>query len=116
WFSYQNQGENWTHVTPDAAGTFRFNASYRVTVAYVHQSGSDYHTQIIGATNREWQDVSNLTCQEETGPKQVNGNVAGLSGSQKAEVSMMFATSYLQPPQTAFTLQNLPDGPLDLVA
>src|SRR5437867_4387734 len=95
WFAYQNEGAPWTRVTPDAAGTFRFNATYRVTLALVRQSGSDYHTQITGATNRELQEVSNITCLEQTGSKQLNGSVAGLSGSQKAEVSMMFASPYL---------------------
>lgn len=116
WFTYQNQGGDWVRVTPDAAGTFRFTASYRVVLVYVRQSGSDYHTEIIGATSPELAQISGTTCLEENGTKQVNGSVTGISGSQRAQVSMMFASPYLQLPQTSFTLQNLPDRSLDLVA
>lgn len=117
WFAFQNQGSSvWTRVDDDGNGTFRFTAEYRVTLVFVRQSGSDYHTEIIGATNRELSEISGLTCLEESGSKQLNGSVAGISGAQKAEVSMMFASPYLQSPQTSFTLQNLPDRSLDLVA
>lgn len=116
WFAYQNQGADWVRVTPDAAGTFRFIAEFRVVLVYVRQSGSDYHTEIIGATNGELATISGTTCLEESGTKQVNGSVTGISGSQRAQVSMMFASPYLQLPQTSFTLQNLPDRSLDLVA
>jgi hypothetical protein len=117
WFAYQNLGSSqWVHVTPDPAGTFRFTAEYYVTLVYVRQSGSDYHTEIIGATNLELSQVSASNCLEESGSKQLNGSVTGISGSQKAQVSMMFASPYLQSPQTSFTLQNLPDRSLDLVA
>jgi hypothetical protein len=115
-FAYQNFGGEWVRVTHDGDGTFRFTANFRTVVVYVLQSGSDYTTHIIGALNTELEQLSGATCLEENGTKQLNGTVAGIAGTQRALVSMMFASTYLQSPQTSFTLTNLPDRALDLVA
>lgn len=116
WFAYRNHSGDWVRVIPDAEGTFRFTAEFRVTLAYVRQSGSDYHTAFIGALNTELERISGATCLEETATKQLNGSVAGIAGTEKALVTMMFANAYLQSPQTSFSLSNLPDRSLDLIA
>src|SRR5436190_1783490 len=71
WFAYQNAGEAWVRVVPDAEGTFHFQAKRRVVLAFVRQSGTDYDTQFIGASNFELQSISGLACLDDVGAKQL---------------------------------------------
>jgi len=117
WFAYQNVGEaGWTRVLPDAEGTFRFSATRRVAIAYVYQNGADYETQIIGAANTELQAVSEVACLDESGAKNLNGSVVGSTGSQLSQISMFFSSVYLASNQSSFTLTQLADRQMDLVA
>jgi hypothetical protein len=116
WFAYQQSGGAWTSVTPDAAGTFTFNATNRTAIAFVRQNGADYKTDVVFTTNLDLDKLSGLACVEESGAKSINGSVSGVSGSQLALVSMSFASAYLTSNQTTFTLTQLVDRPLDLIA
>jgi hypothetical protein len=116
WFAYQNEGAPFVRLLPDASGTFRFTATNRVALAYVLQNGADYTTEIIGARNTELSEISGTSCQESAGTKQLNGTVAGVGAGQLALVSMLFSSAFLDPNQTSFSLTQLADRPLDLVA
>ena len=116
WFAYQNENQPWTVAFADAQGAYKFNATPRASIAIVRQSGSDYHTEVIYTTNADLEKVSGLTCQEEVGSNQVNGSVSSLSGSEIALAGMSVSSAYLSPGQTSFTLAQLPDRPVDLVA
>lgn len=117
WFAYQNVGEaGWTRVLPDAEGTFRFKAARRVALAFVFQNGADSETQIIGAANTELQAVSEVACLDESGIKQLNGSVTGTTGSQLSQITMFFASAYLASSQSSFSLTQLADRNLDLIA
>jgi hypothetical protein len=116
WFAFQNSGGPWTVVTPDAAGTFTFNATNRSAIAFVRQNGADVSTQVVFTTNLDLDKLSGLACVEEGGTKQVNGSVSGVGASQLALVGMSFSSVYLTPAQTTFTLTQLVDRPLDLIA
>ncbi len=116
WLAYLNQEGVTTRVLPDAEGTFRFTATNKVVVGFVRQDGSDYHTEIIYATNRELEAISGVSCLEERGTKTVNGTVAGFGAGQIAVVGMGFASAPLQSANTLYSLTNLPERPLDLVA
>jgi len=117
WFAYQNVGETgWTRVLPDVDGTFRFSATRRVALAYVFQNGADYDAQIVGAANTELQAVSEVVCLDESGAKNLNGSVAGSTGSQLSQITMFFSSAYLTSNQSSFSLTQLADRPLDLIA
>jgi len=116
WFAYENQQGSTTRLLPDAEGTFRFTATNRVVIAFVRQNGADYHTEVIYATNRELEATSEVSCLEETGSKTVNGTVAGVGAGQIAVVGMNFASAALQSGNTSYSLTNLPERPLDVVA
>lgn len=117
WFAHQNQMSTETiRIFPDADGTFRFTATNRVIIGLVWQDGSDYHTEIISATNQELEAFSGTACLEERGIKTVNGTVAGFGAGQIAVVGMNFASAALQSGNTSYSLTNLADRPLDLVA
>jgi hypothetical protein len=116
WFAYQNQDGATVRVLPDAGGTFRFTATNRVVIAMVWQEGADYHTEFVYATNRELEALSTAGCLEEAGTKTVNGTVSGFGAGQVSVMSMGFATTSLVSGNASYSLTNLPDRPLDLIA
>lgn len=117
WFAFQNEDmSSATRLFPDAEGTFRFTATNRVTIGMVFQNGADYHTEFIYATNEELAGLSAVACLEELGSKTVNGTVAGLASNQTAVVSMSFSSVQLASGNTSYSLTNLPERALDLVA
>jgi hypothetical protein len=116
WFAYRNQGADWTRVTPSAEGTVSFTATNDVAIAFVRQSGADYETEIVLAANWELEAISGRTCREESGSRTVNGTIAGVAGSQLAQVTMSFSSVYLTAQQTTFSLTNLAARPLDVIA
>jgi hypothetical protein len=116
WFAHRNQTGVWTVVDPDPQGTFEFIADPQVGVAFVRQDGASYRTEVIFTTNRDLEALSGTECLEETGTKEVNGTVAGLTGSQLSQVGMAVSTAYLTSDQTSFTLLNVPNRPVDFVA
>jgi hypothetical protein len=116
WFAYQNIGQPTTQVIPDAQGTVRFTASARVVLGMVWQSGTDYHSEFIYASNDELLALSGRACLEEVGTKAVNGTVSGVTAAQVAVVGMNFASAPLTGGNTSYSLTGLPDRPLDLLA
>jgi hypothetical protein len=116
WFGFQNEGQVWQRLLPDGDGTFRFTANNFVTVAWVLQNGADYATTIIGARNAELEEISGVACLEAAGTKQINGTFTGATGSLRALISMLFSSAFPLAQQTSYSLTQLADRPLDLVA
>ena len=117
WFAYQNENQSTaTRVLPDGDGTFRFTATNRTSIALVFENGGDARTEMYHATNEELASVSEFGCLEEFGAKIVNGTLAGVGPGQAGVVSLGFSTVTRQAGNTSYTLTNLPDRPLDLVA
>ena len=116
WFAYQNIGQPTTQVIPDAQGTVRFTATNRVVLGMVWQSGPDYHSEFIYASNEELLALSGRACLEEVGIKTVNGTVTGTTAAQVAVVGMNFSSAPLTGGNTSYSLTGLPDRPLDLIA
>ena len=116
WVGYQQLGQNWVRLTPDAENTVSFSAEYRVAFATVHQNGADTRTEVLYTTSNVLASISGRLCREESGNKALNGSVTGFSGSQRALVSMGVSSVYRIPGQNTFTLANLPTRPLDIMA
>lgn len=115
-FAYQNQGQGWNRVIPNAEGAVSFTATNDVVLAFVHQMGTAYRTEFVFAANTELQKISGVACLEETGTKVVNGSVSGVSAGQLGQVTMNFASVYVTSSQNTFSLAGLPDRAVDLVA
>ena len=113
----QNEGQNWTRITPDANGTINLRASNKVGLAFVYQTGaSSYFTDVLYTTRDELGPLANSVCPEQTGTKILNGSVASVSGSATGEVTMSDAYALVTPPPSTFTLAGVASGPQDLVA
>jgi len=115
-FAYQNEGGSWTRVNPDASGTFSFRATEKVALAIVHQVSSSASTEFIYATTDELAPQNGVACVEQAGTKNLSGSVAGVPAGSSAMISMAGAFDYLTAPTTAYALNGLPTGPLDLIA
>ena len=116
WFAIQAGSGPFEIVTPNTSGTFTFQATSRVTVAYVRQRGSDYRTDIIYTTNEALAPLRDLACVEHGGAKGVNGTMTGHTGTQIGLVSLSTSYATVGAGQTAWTLTQLVDRPLDLIA
>ncbi|MGH7678280.1 MAG: hypothetical protein ACRENU_07430 [Gemmatimonadaceae bacterium] len=116
WFAYQHSAGPFSVITPDANGTFSFDATQRTAIVFVRQNGADSRTDIIFTSNLDLDQISGFTCLDEVGPKQVNGSVSGLLSDQLGLVTMSFSSVYLTQAQSSFTLTQLVDRPLDVIA
>ena len=88
--------------------------------AYAASSLADNYTlTIIYGTQTELNAQGTSRCLSGTG-KTVNGSVAGLSSSatsqQSASISLGSASASASPQQLSFSLKDVPDGALDLIA
>ena len=115
WLAYRNEGADWVRLTPNADGAVSFTATNDVALAFVRQNGTDYDTEIVLAANTDLEDISGVSCREESGTKTVNGTVSGVVGAQVAQAGMSYSSVYLSSAQTSFSLSQLPDRTLDLV-
>ncbi|HJQ21689.1 MAG TPA: hypothetical protein VJ867_15175 [Gemmatimonadaceae bacterium] len=115
-FAYQNEGGAWTPLAADAEDTFRFQATDKVAIAFVHLIGGVYATQVIYGTTDELAPLSGSQCTDLAGNKTLNGQVTGVSPGADAWITMADQTATVFPPPNSFQLTGLPNGPLDLVA
>lgn len=111
----QNEGGAWTPIASDANNTFTFDATNKVAIAYVTQSGTQYTTEVIYATRSDLEPLSGVACTEPSGTKTLNGSVTGAAAAPAVWVTMGQETRQVFG-NGAFSITNLPSGPLDLVA
>ena len=115
-FAIQNDGGNWDPVTPDAQGTFSFQAAERFTLAIVHQDGSDFSTEYLFAAPSDLESLNGVSCIERKGTKVLNGNVANVPVGSAAMITLADSSVYPVAPTTSWQLTGLPPGPFDLIA
>src|ERR1051325_9684126 len=115
-FAYLNTGSNWVRVTPSVDGTVTFNATDKVGIAMVFQSGSVSLTDIYFAQMSELQPLLSAICTETSGTRTVNGSVASVTGSQEAVISMSGDAALATPASTSFQLLGIAPGPQDVIA
>jgi hypothetical protein len=116
-FAYLNEGEGWTRVNGDANRTFAFRASDKVGLALIFTDGAGaFSTEVIFAKNEEIEPLSGGACTEAVGTKTVNGSVAGVAAGDFSYVSMGLTGELVEPPPSTFSLVDLANVPLDLVA
>lgn len=117
WLAYQNEGEQWVRVMPDAGGSFVFSGTNRVGLAWVQLTPDATRLSVVYTTVAELTPRNGLPCVPTTGGSNVTGTFSGL-GSSVGVVSMAHAFDYNQSATTIprFALTRLPERALDLVA
>ncbi|GLC25566.1 hypothetical protein rosag_20790 [Roseisolibacter agri] len=117
WFAYQNDNGAWTRVTAGANNTFAFNVPARGGIAYVTQTGTNYDLTVVYGTAAELIAGGQQRCASlPRGTKRLTGSVAGVSATDFASVSLGGSSEILVGGQTAFTLDSVPEGSLNLLA
>jgi len=115
-FAYQNEGGNWTRVSPAADNSFAFDVTERVAIAMTFEFGSGTLTDIYYATAAELAPLSEKACTEVAGSKTINGSVSNVAVGEAAYVSMSGAEVVVEPQPSTFSLTLVADGPQDVIA
>lgn len=116
WFAYQNQGDEWKRVQPDANNAFVFDASDHVAIALTFDDGSNRLTEVYQVHVNELLPLSGKACNETSGTKTVNGSVAGVGLSETARISMSEQFTTATALDDDWTLTNVANAAQDLVA
>jgi hypothetical protein len=111
WAGVQSEGENWVTIANGPTDA-TIDASERLIVAVINPGGNDGKLTFYLLTRDQAQ--ATFVCST-AGTKQLSGSVTGTSGSL-TQIAMANSTAGTGTLFTNFTLTNLPDGPLDLVA
>ena len=124
-FAYQNDGEDWTPVTPDANASVFFKATDRVAIALTRGRRGNtgivlqnaYITSVLYVTADELRPLSGITCRNEFGNKAIAGTFAGLTGAETGSVSLHVIPFTVNSFSPTFRATRKPDqGALDLIA
>lgn len=119
WLAVQDGNGPWARVTGDAQNVYRFQVdSDRAGIAWVEAEASSTELQVVFYTRAELLLIGPDRCGGTGGFKTVNGSVPGLGPTQAAFVTMGGASAQVIGAQggSAFTLNNVVDGPQDLLA
>jgi hypothetical protein len=116
WLAARNERDEWREIAPDAPGTYTFDATPRVSVAFVRHFLSDYATDVLNLTRDELRSVADRQCPALSGTRELYGSIAGITAQQSATVKMGQFGASLNVSFPSFELGALPDGPLDLIA
>jgi hypothetical protein len=125
WFAYQNEGEAWTQVVPDANAAVFFRATETVAIAITRRrrnaSGVPldgvHITSVLYVTADELRPLSGVTCRNEFGSKVVNGAVDGLTSADNGVVSLHLVPFTVNSFAPTFRATRKPDeGAMDLIA
>lgn len=117
-FAIEDGTGPWTRVLPGANNTFTFALSQSIGgVTYVSQNGASITTTVLLRAKSEFVALSGqTTCPSATTGRTVTGTVANVGPTEQAAVSLGSSVASTSFGVTNFTLQNVPDGSLDLIA
>ena len=118
WFAYRDGNGPWTRVNPDAQNIYRFQIDANGGgVAWVEVEQGQPQTYVYHYTREEIILVGAGQCEGSGTFKTVNGSVLGLGPLESATISLGDAsTSVGMGGSTNFTLEEVEEGPQDLVA
>lgn len=124
WFAFQNEGEPWTQVVPDANATVFFRATETVGIAFTRGRRSSLGaaqdariTSVLYVTTDELRPLNGATCRNEFGSKVINGSFSGLVGGDNGVVSLHLVPFQVSSFSPTFRATGKPDeGALDLIA
>ncbi len=121
WLAVQDGSGSWTVVTGVNSGsnkTFSFTITNNGGVAWVTlDSNGDPMLNISYGVLSEIQGQASAQCQPATtGGKSLTGSVSGLGMTQLASINLGGSVAAANFAQTGFSLMNVQQGPLDLLA
>jgi len=117
WFAYQDGGGAWTQVAPNPPNVFAFDINSATGgFAMVMDDGGDASVQVYYASKQEIEAFATAWCVDSGLTKTVMGSFAGLQAAETGSVAMGggFASSFIG--GNTFTMDNVQDGPVDLIA
>lgn len=118
-FAVKDGNGPWTRIMPSATDTsFSFNLSSGAgQVAEVHLESSGFRTTIYSYTAQEMaaRAAAQCTLFQNASTRTANGSFGGVTGFRTSQVGMGWWFGSANGNGT-FSLQNLPSGPLDVVA
>jgi hypothetical protein len=123
-FAYQNDGEEWTQVVPDANASVFFKATERLAIAFTRGRRGptglpipSVITSVMYVTADDLQPLNRVTCRSEFGNKAINGAFTGLSNGDGGAISMHLIPFTVNSFSPTFRATRKPDvGALDLIA
>jgi uncharacterized membrane protein len=117
WVAFQRENGAWTRASAGANNSYSGEVGARGGVAYVTRTGTAYDLTVVYGTAAELTASSSAPCAllAQRGTKRLTGTVAGLGETDGAFVTLgpEFQLVFGQP---SFTMDSVPDGPLNLVA
>jgi hypothetical protein len=116
WVAYQSENGAWTRVQAGANNAYGFSIGARGGIAYVMQSGTDYDLTVTYGTAAELNAGGAGQCSAyPRGTKRLTGAVAGTTMTDFVQVSLGPVSEFVAM-GNAFTLDSVPDVPLNLLA
>ena len=109
----------WTRSTGNASNAFPVTITQgKGAIAYEYQTAANsYALTVLYGTLAELQERGATICAGQTQTaKSMNGSVVGVTGTDVGSVTMGSSVASITAATGAFTLNNLANGPLDLVA
>ena len=117
WFAFQDGGGAWTQVAPDPPNVFGFDINSATGgFAMVMNDGDDASLQVYYASKQEIETFAMAWCVGSGLSKTVMGSFAGLQAGETGTVTMGGGFASTLTGGTQFTMENVLDGPVDLLA
>jgi hypothetical protein len=123
WFAFRDGTTGpWTRVLPDASNRFAFTlADTRASVTFVRDSDggfdiTEFDVVTFHQSRAELIALGTRQCQETPGSRTLTGTVAGLGLGQAAAIVAGGATGGAGLNGVPYTVRNVRNGPLDLLA
>lgn len=116
WVAYKDGNGSWTRAVAGASNTYSFNITTAGGVAWVTQDAAgEYDLTIYYGSLAELQGDGTNRCTT-PGTKSHPGSVSGLAFTESGSITMGGATASVNFVTPTFTLQNVANTALDLVA
>lgn len=116
WFAYQNEGSDWTALTPNRARQVSFDATRTVSVAMSRTLNGSSVTRVVNATSVELQTALAADCVVDNGPRFITGLITGVTGMEFVRLAGGPATDFANLADPAWRLDGLTPIPVDLIA
>lgn len=119
WFAYRNGDGPWTQVSPDASGTYKFEAEANASLAYSYRTAENIRvTRIVNASGAELALIGLELCTARAGTASLTGSavVSGGGGAIIGAANQVALVSIPSTGQATWSLSNLSGASTDLVA
>jgi len=116
WVAYQNEGGQWTQLSPGFSGSVSFDATEKVSVAIGFDFFGASFTQVVNATADELSAEASVPCDAAFATRTMNGTVSGLAADQTAHITASTSTADASAFNSSWSMEDLPNSAVDIVA